>query len=126
MRHGRMHAGMRFRVLGCTAALCVQPTEPPRPAIHSAPCKPIPAAAAPPTHQTHAPLLCATELMQLMESAGFDARVALQRKADEEQLTILHFRRRQQAEEGGGGQDLGAAGAAAAVPEQAAGASGPP
>jgi hypothetical protein len=30
-----------------------------------------------------------------MEAAGFEARVALQRKADEEQLTILHFRRRQ-------------------------------
>lgn len=32
--------------------------------------------------------------MRLMEAAGFDARVALQRSADEERLTILHFRRR--------------------------------
>lgn len=30
-----------------------------------------------------------------MEAAGFEARVALQRKADEEQLTILHFKRQQ-------------------------------
>ena len=29
-----------------------------------------------------------------MEAAGFEARVALQRKADEEILTILHFKRR--------------------------------
>lgn len=34
------------------------------------------------------------ELMRLMEAAGFEARVALQRKADEEILTILHFKRR--------------------------------
>ncbi|KAI3427433.1 hypothetical protein D9Q98_010348 [Chlorella vulgaris] len=35
------------------------------------------------------------ELMREMEAAGFEARVALQRKADEEQLTILHFKRQQ-------------------------------
>lgn len=44
------------------------------------------------------------ELMRLMEAAGFDARVALQRKADEEILTILHFRRRQGTASGQAGQ----------------------
>lgn len=42
--------------------------------------------------------------MRLMEAAGFDARVALQRKADEEILTILHFRRRQGDASGQAGQ----------------------
>ena len=46
----------------------------------------------------HPPLLA--ELMQLMEAAGFAARVALQRKADEEVLTILHFWRRPSADGG--------------------------
>lgn len=39
----------------------------------------------------------AAELMRQMEAAGLEARVALRRKADEEQLTILHFRRRPEA-----------------------------
>jgi hypothetical protein len=47
------------------------------------------------------PLLSApaAELMREMDAAGFEARVALQRKADEEQLTILHFKRRQTQQE---------------------------
>ncbi|KAL4426014.1 hypothetical protein ABPG75_010030 [Micractinium tetrahymenae] len=57
------------------------------------------------------------ELMQLMEAAGFEARVALQRSADEERLTILHFRRRP-------GETAGAAAAAAAGGAAAAGAAG--
>ncbi|KAI7837658.1 hypothetical protein COHA_008520 [Chlorella ohadii] len=40
------------------------------------------------------------ELMRLTEAAGFEARIALQRKADEEVLTILHFWRRPSADGG--------------------------
>ena len=35
----------------------------------------------------------AAELVRRMEAEGLESRVALRRKADEEQLTILHFRR---------------------------------
>lgn len=60
------------------------------------------------------------ELMRLMEAAGFDARVALQRSADEERLTILHFRRRVDRAAGAEASDRGPAGATVAEPAQQA------
>lgn len=56
--------------------------------------------------------------MQQMEAAGFEARVALQRKADEEVLSILHFQRRPGAglQQGQQGQRQPADGAPATGP----------
>ena len=55
-----------------------------------------------------------------MEAVGFEARVALRRKADEEVLSILHFRRRpgscgEQAPASGGGRAPRAAATTAAA-----------
>ncbi|KAL4425153.1 hypothetical protein ABPG77_008258 [Micractinium sp. CCAP 211/92] len=60
------------------------------------------------------------ELMRLMEAAGFEARVALQRSADEERLTILHFRRRPDQAAEGEAAEVRTAGAAGAAAEDAA------
>lgn len=56
--------------------------------------------------------------MRLMEAVGFEARVALQRSADEERLTILHFRRRRGQTAGVEAAEAGAAGAAGASAER--------
>lgn len=51
-----------------------------------------------------------------MEARGFEARLALQRKADEEVLSILHFRRRPAAGAAGAAGVAGAEGGGAAAP----------
>lgn len=55
---------------------------------------PPPAACNPSFRTPHALIAHPAELLALMEAAGFEARVALRRKADEEVLSILHFKRR--------------------------------